>query len=139
MYHMISNSVRGWLLASLGKKLPAPYEFYVTLARASFQLCLKTKPKCHIPKVFQLIVSDWDRLKGMETQKTQDYEDEHGSPKRVQQQVLLPHEIFGTLLLEGERDRLTGGSEAGPNFTVIGGSEVQSQHFTSMPPWVSDN
>jgi hypothetical protein len=75
MYHMISNSVRGWLLASLGKKLPAPYEFYVTLARASFQLCLKTKPKCHIPKVFQLIVSDWDRLKGMETQKTQDYED----------------------------------------------------------------
>lgn len=70
----------------------------------------------------------------MESQKTEDYEDEHGSPKRVQQQVLLPHEIFGTLLLEGERDRLTGGSEASPNFTVIGGSEVQSQHFTSMPP-----
>ena len=57
----------------------------------------------------------------IEIQKTQDYEDEHGSPKSVQQQVLLPHEIFGTLLLQGELDRLTGGSEASSNFTVIGG------------------
>ena len=124
VYHIISNSVSGWLLVRPREKSyrhrmssmshqPGPHFSSFWKPSRSFVF--------PIFKVFQLIVSDWDQLRVMEIQKTQDYEDEHGSPKSVQQQVLLPHEIFGTLLLQGELDRLTGGSEASSNFTVIGG------------------
>lgn len=49
----------------------------------------------------------------------QDWEDECGRTKRIQQNILLPHEIVGTFLSEGETDRMTGGNDDEARLCIV--------------------
>lgn len=91
-----------------GRKLPTPMEFYVdSVGVLVVSLCLCYL--CCSDAVFFAVP-----VRSLGVVCLQDWDDEHGKRKQVQINVLLPHEIVGNFLKEGETMRMTGhGTETG--------------------------
>lgn len=105
-----------------GKRLPIPFEFYIDLVEALLASRFKVWSSLRVIHCIfdhiilfciiwnQLILPNttWYHLVSV---VNQDWEDECGRTKRVQQHILLPHEIVGAFLSGGETDRMTGGND----------------------------